>query len=110
MKKVKPYLGIFGVLFGIVLSRFMVDKYGEDSRILMMFGLSLVALVLVLIIVYKRKYFEALLMLFIILPVIVMTIGMYIDNIYFASVGFVLIFIIAPIMVKIASKKKDKNQ
>lgn len=40
-----------------------------------------------------------------ILPLLVMAIGIYSDNIYISSVGLLLIFILIPIMIKVINTK-----
>ena len=57
-------------------------------------------------IVYKKKYLAALGSLSMVLPLVLMTLGIYLDNIYLAALGLVLMFVLIPIMIKILPKYK----
>lgn len=108
MKKYMPYLGGFGALLSIQFSRFMVGKYGENVRVTIMIAGLAIAILIFAGIVYKKKYLAALGALSMLLPLAVMTIGMYLDNMYLASFGFALLFILIPIMLKVLAKYTKK--
>lgn len=90
----------------IRFSKFMVGKYGENVRIIIMVGALSISILSLTGIVYKKKYFGALMSLSLVVPLAIITIGMYIDNLYFASFGFVLMLILIPVTIKILPKYK----
>jgi len=103
--KVK-YVGIMGVFFGIVMNRILTARYGNSGSII----LASVALTLVVIsmIIIMKKFLEALILLPIVLPGIIMFIGIFIDNLYVGGVGLISLMIALPIMIKVTPKLKDK--
>lgn len=106
MKKYMPFLGTIGVLLTIRFSRVMVGKYGENARIIIMVVALLISLLALVGIVYKKKYLAALGSLSMVLPLVVMTIGIYLDNIYLGALGLGLMFALISIMIKILPKYK----
>jgi hypothetical protein len=107
MKKNTTYLGVFGVFIGIVLSRFAVAKYGGSARAIIMIAVMAISILCLLGIIYSKKYLAALGTLSMIVPLAIMTIGIYLNNMYLGAFGFGLIFILVPIMIRIISKKKE---
>lgn len=106
MKKIMPALGGIFTLMSIIFTRYIVSKYGENSRIIIMavsVGISIISFIGI---VYSKKYLAALWVLLMLIPLVVMTIGIYLDNIYISSIGFLLIFILIPIMIKITKIKE----
>jgi len=106
LKKKVAFLGVLVVLLTIRFSRVMVGKYGENVRIKIMVAALVISVLALVGIIYKKKYLAALISLSLILPLVVMTIGMYLDNIYLGAFGFGLMFILIPIMIKILPKYK----
>lgn len=105
--KVK-YVGIMGVFFGIVINRILTARYGNSgSIILASVALTLVVISMIIIIIMK-KFLEALILLPIVLPGIIMFIGIFIDNLYVGGVGLISLMIALPIMIKVTPKLKDK--
>ncbi len=105
--KVK-YVGIMGVFFGIVMNRILTARYGNSgSIILASVALTLVVISMIIIIIMK-KFLEALILLPIVLPGIIMFIGIFIDNLYVGGVGLISLMIALPIMIKVTPKLKDK--
>ncbi len=95
-----------GVFFGIVMNRILTARYGNSGSII----LASVALTLVVIsmIIIMKKFLEALILLPIVLPGIIMFIGIFIDNLYVGGVGLISLMIALPIMIKVTPKLKDK--
>ncbi|GEM_PF-498212 len=106
--KVK-YVGIMGVFFGIVMNRILTARYGNSgSIILASVALTLVVISMIIIIIIMKKFLEALILLPIVLPGIIMFIGIFIDNLYVGGVGLISLMIALPIMIKVTPKLKDK--
>ncbi|AOR23447.1 hypothetical protein [Clostridium taeniosporum] len=106
MKKNRAFLGVLVVLLTIRFSRFMVGKYGEDIRIKIMVAALVVSILCLVGIIYKKKYLATLIALSLIVPLLVMTIGMYLDNLYLGVFGFGLMFILIPIMIKYKNEEE----
>lgn len=108
MKDKVKYVGIMGVFFGIVMNRILTARYGNSgSIILASVALTLVVISMIIIIIMK-KFLEALILLPIVLPGIIMFIGIFIDNLYLGGVGLISLIIALPIMIKVTPKLKDK--
>ncbi len=108
MKDKVKYVGIMGVFFGIVMNRILTARYGNSgSIILASVALTLVVISMIIIIIMK-KFLEALILLPIVLPGIIMFIGIFIDNLYVGGVGLISLMIALPIMIKVTPKLKDK--
>ncbi|MBZ9688506.1 hypothetical protein G9F72_019440 [Clostridium estertheticum] len=104
MKKNIRFLGAFIVLLTISFSKFMVGKYGEIARVIIMVAALSISILGLVGIIYKKKYLAALGALSMVIPLVVMTIGIYFDNMYLDALGFGLLFVLIPIMIKIISK------
>ena len=101
MKKINKYLGVLSVLLGIILSRFMVAKYGENSRI----ALITICLILLSIIIgwliINKKYLDSIITTAISIPILIGGIGLYLDNLRLSELGIALLIITIPIMIKV---------
>ncbi|WP_346894017.1 hypothetical protein [Clostridium sp. UBA871] len=88
------------------MNRILTARYGNSGSII----LASVALTLVVIsmIIIMKKFLEALILLPIVLPGIIMFIGIFIDNLYVGGVGLISLMIALPIMIKVTPKLKDK--
>ncbi len=79
-------------LFSVLISRVLSERYGNDARI-MIGGISvIIGIGIILFMLCMKEYVIALLLLGIMLPGII------------AVIGVILIFIIMPIIIKIAPK------
>lgn len=104
MQKKMTILGVIAVLLGIYISRILTNRYGNDGRVIIAsiaLGISILAL---LIMVLKKKYIEAIAVLSMILPGIMIFIGIYKDSILLTAAGLLLVFITIPIMIKVLPK------
>lgn len=110
MENKMKYIGIVGVIVGSVMSKILRERYGNSgSSILASVALALVLISMITLIIMK-KVLELLILLPVVLPGIVMFIGIFIDNLYVGGVGFVLLMVALPIMIKITPKLKDKHR
>jgi hypothetical protein len=105
MKKFMPTLGAILILITMLSTRYLVSKYGEGSRVIIITVALIVSVVGLTGIIYTKKYLAALGAFMMIMPLVVMTIGIYSDNIYISAIGLLLIFIIIPIMIKVVKVK-----
>lgn len=111
LKKNMIPLSISLVFIAMTFNRLIVSRYGRDATIIIM-GLGvLIAVIATLGILYKKEYVVGLATLFAMLPFIVMVIGEYFHNDTVSTIGFVLIFIILPIITKfINSYNKNRRK
>lgn len=110
MKNYIKYIGIIAVLFGIYSSKFIVAKHGEDSRSLIVYGALFISLLGLAGIIYTKKYFAAIACISMIIPLIVITIGTYLNNPNLSGIGLILLFILIPIMIKTLSKYENDSK
>lgn len=106
VKKIMPILGAILVLITIIFTRYVVFKHGEGSRLIIITFALIVSVVGFVGIVYTKNYLAILGALMMILPLVVMSIGIYINNIYISAIGLLLIFILIPMMIKVTKVKK----
>ncbi|ERK30591.1 hypothetical protein [Clostridium intestinale] len=106
MRKNSALLGALLVLVSILFTRLMVNKYGEASRLIIITVALIISIIGLLGIIYTKNHRIILGAFMMILPLIVMTIGIYIDNLYVSGIGLLLIFILIPIMIKMLNIKK----
>lgn len=104
MKNKFCYISVFGVFLGMFLSKIIASRYGHSGRILIAVFALCISLLATAFVVYNKRYVEALALVFIISPGFVIIMGMYLDNLYLAGLGLVLLFIIVPIIIKVAPK------
>ncbi len=91
-------------LFSVLISRVLSERYGNDARI-MIGGISvIIGIGIILFMLCMKEYVIALLLLGIMLPGIIAVIGVWLENGYIVATGVILIFIIMPIIIKIAPK------
>lgn len=113
MKKKMTSIGIIAVLLGIFISRILTARYGNNGRVIVAsiaLGISVCAL---LFIALKKMYTEAIVLLFLVLPAVVVFVGICKDNIFITAAGLLLVCIVIPIIIKIAPrylKRKNKDK
>jgi len=98
--KIGASVGLFSVLISSVLS----ERYGNDARI-MIGGISvIIGISIILFMLCMKEYVVALILLAMMLPIVIGFIGLYLDKSYLMDIGIISIFIIMPIIIKIAPK------
>lgn len=110
MKKNLKYFGMLATLFGIGLNKFLVNRYGKNSSVVMITVLTAIAILALAYLVYEEYYIEVIACLSFVLPLILMVISMYIDNLYLGLIGLILLFVLIPIMIKIYPKYKNSSK
>lgn len=109
LKKNMIPLSISLVFISMIFNRFIVSRYGRDATIIIMLLALSISSLSILLALYKKKYLIALVSFFILFPFIVIVIGEYLHNDTVSTIGFVLIFIILPIITKLMNNyKKNK--
>ncbi|MBK5240176.1 hypothetical protein [Clostridium sp.] len=109
MKKNISYLGVYGVLVGLIISRFIVTEYGGNARVVIMVCALMISIFAMIGIIYKKKYLAALYALAMVLPLSLMTIGMYLDNLFIAFGGLGLLIILILVTIKILPEFKRRQ-
>lgn len=110
MQKKMTIIGIILIFISMRISSALTAQYGNNARVIFASVALSVSLLALIFIIYKKKYLEAVAVLFMILPGFVIFIGIYTNNIYVTACGLLLIFIIIPIIIKVFPKylKKDR--
>jgi hypothetical protein len=106
LRKNISYLGFIGVFIGLALSRFVVARYGVNARTILMIAILAISIVSEIVIIYYKKYLAALCTLSMLIPLIFMTIGMSIGNVFIVFIGLGLLFLLIPIMINFLNKYK----
>ena len=104
MKNKIYYLGGVAGLIGITLSRIMAARYGANSRVTFIaIGVSLLICGLVILTVMK-KYHAAFITFLMVVPLDIMYIEFYLDNLYIAILGLTVFPISISIGLMISKK------
>lgn len=91
-------------LFSVLISRVLSERYGNDARI-MISGIAVtIGIVIVSFLFFMKQYVTGVILAIMFLPVVIGFIGLYLDKSYLVNIGIILIFIIMPIIIKIAPK------
>ncbi|SMC26744.1 hypothetical protein SAMN02745134_02923 [Clostridium acidisoli DSM 12555] len=105
MKKVK-YMGIAGVIIGMIFSKILGSYFGNDVRIILM-SFSIVCVISVILYLVLNKSYKVAIMFFLMLiPLIIGFLGIYFHNIYLVFGGLILFFIISIILLQYLKKLK----
>ncbi|MEG0307605.1 MAG: hypothetical protein RR636_06660 [Clostridium sp.] len=98
--------GALSGLFAVWLSRTVYSKYGNDGRVMIMYLVLLGLLALMLYSICIKNYKFAIAVAVVSIPMIIGTIGIYMDNIICAMVGLTLVFVVLAIGTVYAKRKK----
>ncbi|WP_411681023.1 hypothetical protein [Clostridium thailandense] len=104
-------LGALVFLLGMSLSKYMGNKYGVNGRLSIgVFGVVL-GLMIVIVLIYIKKYLGALVVFFTFLFFIIGLIGLigiYLDNIYIVIAGLILALAFLKIIIKVLPRFNKK--
>ncbi|MEG0307614.1 MAG: hypothetical protein RR636_06710 [Clostridium sp.] len=98
--------GALSGLFAIWLSRTVYSKYGDDGRLMVMYLGLLVLLALMIYGIYIKNYKLSIAVVLITIPLIIGTIGAYLDNAIYIFGGLILFFVVLAIGTVYAKRKK----
>ncbi|MTK10561.1 MAG: hypothetical protein F8N39_00090 [Clostridiaceae bacterium] len=101
MKNKWKTIGISGVLFGAILSRWETNKYGENGSLLVgICTFVIIILILILSASKTKKYLGTFMVSLMFSPFIISILGMYRNNPYMILGGIVLFLILGEVMTK----------
>ncbi|SHH28541.1 hypothetical protein [Clostridium grantii] len=100
MKNLKN-IGILSTIVGMILYNVMGNYFGVSGQKLVMYVGMSICLLILLGLVLMKEFVAAFFSLIIILPVVVMATGMYLDNALVVGVGIILLFILIAVGYKI---------
>lgn len=110
MKDKSKSLGALVVLLGMALSKYMGNKYGINGRLSVGICGLVMGLIAVIVLIFRKNYLGALVVCFIFLPVTLGLIGVYLNNVYMAIAGVVLLVVFLKIIIKVLPKfNKNKK-
>jgi len=100
MNKTMMWLAIFGVCVGRIISR----NSNENGQIKLLFIIVTSLLIYTLYLIINRQFFASLTILIMLLPLLIILIGIYVDNLIVEGFGLVSIFIVYPLYAKWTSR------
>lgn len=109
MKKKSNYVGIYGVLLGLVLNRILVRMYGDSGRIIII-SMILPIFITIWFIITLKNYIHGLIASLIAIPFIVAMIGVILDIWIMVISGALLAVVGGIIIYKIALKSIEKQK
>ncbi len=101
-------LSILGVLVGRILNRVLIDYFGANGSLALVFTIVTLFLICDLCLLITKRLFAALAIFIFSSPLLIGFTGMYLDNYTILGCGIVSIFIIYPIFIKWI-KRLDRN-
>ncbi|WP_411681927.1 hypothetical protein [Clostridium thailandense] len=101
MKNRTKLIGSGGALFGIILSKWATNHYGKSGSLVVgVCALIVLALYFVIMAYKTKKYLGMAMILLMLTPLIVILMGVYLDNAYVIFGGIILLFVSCNLMVK----------
>jgi len=97
-------LGVCGVFLAMAFSKFIRVDYGVNGQLAVMIGSLFIILIAILYLILTKKYFGAFCIFCFTMPLIVGTVGMYLENLYLVFGGIALFFIVGAIVIKVGTK------
>lgn len=107
--KLKP-LGILVVLSGMSLSKYMGSKYGVNGRIAAGISGLVIAFIAIIILICMKEYSAALLSIFVLVPLIVILIGIYLNNVYVVLAGVILLIVFMKMIQKLLPRFSKRRK
>lgn len=106
-KEILSLIGVVGVFFGLQLYRQLADRYGDKSGVIIV-GICFAGIFIITIsLIFMKKYLGALCCaLGFDLPLFIAFIGIYLDNIIIMCSAIASVFIMVPVVTKVANKYK----
>ncbi|MCT8976976.1 hypothetical protein N4T77_10205 [Clostridium sp. CX1] len=101
MKNKMKSIGASGALFGIILSRWITNHYGKNGNLVVGVCAFIILVLYFIIVAYKtKKYLGMTIVLIMLSPLIVMLLGVYLENSYVILGGIILLFVSCNLMIK----------
>ncbi|MFA6941907.1 MAG: hypothetical protein WCQ54_13165 [Clostridiaceae bacterium] len=99
---------IIAVILAMILNRYLSNKYGYKSTIIIISIAVGIMISAYLCLIYMKQYYAVLAISSFVLPSSIIYIGILLNNIYLVITGLLLLMILLPIAIGIL-KKKRKN-
>lgn len=101
---------ILGVLVGRILNRVLSSYFWNNGSTIVVAVSGAIALCVILIIIARGHYKSAIILFIMAIPIFIIGIGLYMDNINVVELGIISVFIIYPILIKVLPKLKRDRQ
>jgi uncharacterized membrane protein YoaK (UPF0700 family) len=108
MKKNYPLICALVGLFGLNFSRYMIAQYGENSVVIIGAITLSLCIICLFVLIVKKQYYQSVALIILIIPIIVMQIGEFLDNNVLGVIELILMVFSVIALNKILPKyKKD---
>lgn len=97
-------IGIIGVLTGRILNKVLPNYFGNNGSNIVVIIAELVVICGFLTLIVMKLYKAAIITSVMVVPVIIMGIGLYFDNMDIMGLGLLSFFIMSPILLKVIKK------
>lgn len=101
MKSRLKSLCIVAILLGMSLSKFIGSYFGLNGKIMIVIASIIMSLIIIIMLICFKEYSAALVSFFMVFPLIVGVLGMYLNNIYLVLGALVLLIVFVKIIAKI---------
>lgn len=110
MKNKRNYICSVGVLIGLILNRILVNLYGNNGRSILVAVCLMIFLIVWGYLIFAKLYMGALIFSLVGVPIIIMSVGIFLDKLLFVLGGLVLTFAGVLIMKKYAPKIMENHK
>ncbi|MDV3427798.1 MAG: hypothetical protein LIR50_12360 [Bacillota bacterium] len=107
MQKKLLMANIIAVILGITLNRYVSDKYGHNGTVVAMSVVVGIMISAYLCLIFMKQYYAVLGISSFVLPILIMFIGVLINNDYILVTGLLLLLILIPITIVIVKKSRN---
>ncbi|WP_238882250.1 hypothetical protein [Clostridium sp. YIM B02551] len=93
--------GICSVFLGMAINRVLSSYFNDNAKVIAMTIIITILMFIVIVLISGKHYVSAIALMSIVVSFILLTIGMYLDNLYLAGIGLGLSLLIIAILAKI---------
>lgn len=98
---------IIAVILAMILNRYLSNKYGYKSTIIIISIAVGIMISAYLFLIYMKQYYAVLAISSFVLPSLIIYIGIVLHNVFLVIIGLLLVLILLPITIVILKKNKN---
>lgn len=99
--KTRKSIGILSAIVGMILYKIIGSYFGVSGQKLLMYGIVSICLLITIGLALMKQFMAVAFCLTIVLPLVMASIGMYLDNLLLVFGGIVLLIIMIFVVLKI---------